>query len=84
MNKKNQLETQILEQMTLAFGQDLQGMSLAECVPETISSWDSLAFLNLIALLEELYSISVEIDEIEKMSEGGAGILDIISEKVGV
>jgi len=68
--------------MGLAFGQDLSERSLAECTPETVRGWDSLAFLNLIALLEEVFGVEMGIEDIAKMTESGSAIKETIEEKI--
>ena len=74
-------DVKILELMSLAFGQNLSGRSLAVCTPETVQGWDSIAFLNLISLLEEAFDISIEIEDIAKMTQGGVVIREVVAEK---
>jgi acyl carrier protein len=73
----------IIEQMALAFGQDLSGQALADCTPGTVSGWDSMSFLNLVVLLEDAFKVSMEIDDIAKMATGGEAIAEVIKEKTG-
>lgn len=73
----------IIEQMSLAFGQDVSMLSLSECTPDNISGWDSLSFLNLIALLEESFNLSFEIEDIAFMSSGGEAIFKCVVGKTG-
>jgi len=77
------MEDVIIEQMSLAFGQDLSGQTLADCTPGAISGWDSMSFLNLVVLLEEAFKVTIEIDDIPKMAVGGEAIAEVIKEKIG-
>lgn len=51
--------------------------------PLNTKKWDSLNHLNLIAVFEEKFSISIEPEEIPLMRESYGKFADIVLQKVG-
>lgn len=62
---------------------DLKEFDKNEINPNNISTWDSLAHLSLIMILEEEFNIDIEPNEINEMFNGYISILEILK-KYGV
>jgi acyl carrier protein len=52
-----------------------------EATPDTIESWDSLRLLNLVLACEEAFSITLDPEEVERMTSVRA-VVETISRKV--
>ena len=71
-------EEKIIQIIGIAFNKDMSGMSINDCIPEQIEGWDSLGFLNLVSLIEEEFDISLDIEDVGKMSVGGEEMLKLL------
>ena len=78
------MEERIISIIGTAFNKDLSGVGIRDCIPSMIEGWDSLSFLNLILLLEEEFSISFELEDIEQMTGGGEDLLSTVVRVAGV
>jgi acyl carrier protein len=76
------MEERLLRLMGMAFGVDLSAAVIADCTPNTVAGWDSLAMLNLVSLIEDEFGIAIDIDEIAAMTNGGAAVLRVVADKV--
>jgi len=77
------MEERIIKILGLAFNKDLSDAKVADCVPDKIEGWDSLAYLNLVTLLEEEFSVSFELADIAEMAEGGEALLKVVKKVTG-
>jgi len=77
------MEERIKNVIGLAFNSDVSAMTIADCIPDKIEGWDSLAYLNLVALLEEEFNTSFDLDDIAAMAQGGETILGVVNKAAG-
>jgi acyl carrier protein len=54
------------EVVSQVFGVERDGLDESSC-PETVQGWDSMGHLNLIAALEQTFSVSIEIGDAMEM-----------------
>lgn len=77
------MKAKILELMEITFNVDLTDKDPGDCSPESMPEWDSVSFLNLVAILEEEYRLSFTISEIGEMAAGGAAVYEVVKRKAG-
>lgn len=76
------MEQALIELMESVFETTLENKSIEECTPKNIENWDSLAFLNLVSVIEESYGVSFYPEDISDMIDGGEKLLKVVESKV--
>lgn len=72
----------IIELIKINFHLKCENNNISYYTSENIEGWDSLAVINLVFLLEEEFSITLEDTDILNVYKGGEQLLAVVTEKI--